>query len=76
MRTYDNTFAVDQTFIAKIIGQAQIRLASYTVGTLPAGTNGDTAFATDTLAPAFAAAATGSGTVKVPVYYDGAWKVG
>lgn len=54
-----------------------LRLMSYTVATLPAGTAGDTAFVTDATAPAFGAAVVGGGAVKVPVYYTGvAWFVG
>ncbi|NBX03385.1 MAG: hypothetical protein EBR02_04875 [Alphaproteobacteria bacterium] len=52
------------------------RTATYTVATLPAGTNNDTTFVSDALAPVWGAAVVGGGAVRVPVYYDGAWKVG
>lgn len=41
-----------------------------------APTVGTRDFVTDSLAPAFGAAVVGGGAVPVPVYYDGAWKVG
>ena len=53
-----------------------VNMAAYTVATLPAGVNNDRAFVTDALAPAFGAAVVGGGAVRIPVYYDGAWKVG
>ena len=60
----------------RLASDAPLNLKSYTVAGLPAGTNNDTAFVTDALAPAFGAAVAGGGAVRVPVYYDGAWKVG
>lgn len=60
----------------KLAVTAPITLKSYTVAGLPAGTNNDTAFVTDALAPAFGAAVAGGGAVRIPVYYDGAWKAG
>lgn len=48
----------------------------YTVATLPAGFVGMRAFVSNALGPAFGAAVVGGGAVQVPVYYDGAWKVG
>lgn len=69
-----NTFAGNQTFSAIIIASAQVRLKGYTVATLPAGTQGDTAFCTDLLAPGFLVAAVGGGAVVGPVFYNGgAW---
>lgn len=65
------SFTGDQTFAAKIIGSAQIRLKGYTVAGLPAGTQGDTAFATDLLTPTFLVAAVGGGAVVGPVFYNG-----
>lgn len=50
---------------------AQVRLKGYTVATLPAGTQGDTAFVTDALAPAFLTALVGGGAVVTPAFYDG-----
>lgn len=48
-----------------------VRLKGYTVATLPAGTQGDTAFVTDALAPAFLTTVVGGGAVVAPVFYDG-----
>lgn len=45
-----------------------LRLKSYTVATLPAGTEGDTAYVTDASAPTYGAALTGGGTVRIPVF--------
>lgn len=51
-----------------------LTLKGYTVATLPAGTIGQCAYATDLLAPAFFTAVVGGGAVKGPVFYDGtAW---
>ncbi len=48
-----------------------IRLKGYTVATLPAGTQGDTAFVTDSLAPAFLTTVVGGGAVVATVFYNG-----
>jgi hypothetical protein len=53
------------------IHNAPVRLKGYTVATLPAGTQGDTAFVTDALAPAFLTAVAGGGAVVTPVFYNG-----
>lgn len=53
-----------------------IRLKGYTVATLPAGTQGDTAFVTDALAPTFLATIVGGGAVVTPVFYNGTNWVG
>jgi len=53
------------------VHSAPVRLKGYTVATLPAGVQGDTAFCTDLLLPAFLAVATGGGAVVGPVFYDG-----
>ena len=51
------------------------RLKNYTVATLPAGTQGDLAYVTDALAPAFLTALVGGGAVVTPAFYDGtSWK--
>ncbi len=56
---------------------AALRLQQYTVATLPAGAQGDTAVVTDALGPAFGAPVAGGGAVTVPVYHTGAaWNVG
>jgi hypothetical protein len=49
-----------------------VRLKGYTVAGLPAGTQGDTAFVTNALAPAYGVAVAGGGAVVVPVFYNGA----
>ena len=48
------------------------RLIGYTVATLPTGTQGDTAFVTDALAPTYLAVIVGGGAVVTPVFYNGA----
>lgn len=48
-----------------------INMKNYTVATLPAGTQGDIAYVTDGLAPAFLTAIVGGGAVVTPVFYDG-----
>lgn len=58
----------------KITANNVIKLKNYTVSTLPAGTQGDTAFVTDALAPTYMATVVGGGTVVTPVFYNGtAW---
>lgn len=59
------------TLAAGIVSGAAIRLKGYTVATLPAGTQGDMAFATDLLTPTFLVAAVGGGAVVGPVFYNG-----
>jgi len=51
---------------------APARLKNYTVATLPAGTQGDTAFVTDATAPTYLGALVGGGAVVTPVFYNGA----
>lgn len=53
------------------ITQTIFRLKSYTVATLPAGAQGDCAFVTDALAPAYLTAVVGGGAIVTPVFYDG-----
>lgn len=51
-----------------------VQLKNYTVGTLPAGTQGDTAYVTDAKAPTYLGALVGGGAIKCPVFYNGsAW---
>lgn len=57
---------------SNLISTATVRLKGYTVATLPAGTQGDTAFVTDALAPTFLATVVGGGAIKTPVFFDGA----
>jgi hypothetical protein len=47
------------------------RLAQYTVATLPTGAQGDTAYVTDALAPAYLVTIVGGGSVVCPVFYNG-----
>lgn len=54
-----------------IISTATVRLKGYTVGTLPAGVQGDCAFVTDATAPTFMGIAVGGGAVVAKVFYDG-----
>jgi len=50
-----------------------IRLKGYTVATLPAAPiQGDQAFVTDALAPAYLVAIAGGGAVVTPVFFNGA----
>lgn len=50
------------------------RLKNYTVGTLPSGTQGDSAFVTDAVACTFLATPTGGSSTVCPVFYNGtAW---
>lgn len=48
-----------------------VGLKSYTVAALPAGAQGDLAYVTDALTPAFLTAVVGGGAVVTPVFYDG-----
>lgn len=56
---------------SKAILSNTLRLKAYTVGTLPAGTAGDTAYVTDALTPAFLTIVVGGGAVVTPVFYNG-----
>jgi lysophospholipase L1-like esterase len=51
---------------------SMVRLKSYTVATLPAGTQGDTAYVTDATSPTYRGALVGGGAVVVPVFHNGA----
>lgn len=51
-----------------------LRLKSYLVSTLPAGTEGDIAYVTDATAPTYLGALTGGGAVRTPVFKNAsAW---
>lgn len=68
-------FSIDNGGIVK--ASAQVRLKGYTVAGLPAGTQGDTAFCTDLLAPTYLTAVVGGGAVVGTVFYNGtAWVCG
>ena len=71
------TGRLDITSAGTVTVDKPFRLKGYTVATLPAGTVGDTAYVTDSLAPAFGVAVAGGGAVTIKVFYDGAaWIVG
>jgi hypothetical protein len=56
------------------IAAKSFRLKGCTVATLPAGTQGDTAFVTDAVSPTYLGTLTGGGTVVTPVFHNGsAW---
>jgi hypothetical protein len=48
-----------------------VRLAQYTVATLPTGVQGDNTYVTDALAPTYMATVVGGGSVVTPVFYNG-----
>ena len=54
-----------------------IKTLGYTVATLPTGTVGMRAYATDALTPVFGSTVVGGGAVVIPVFYNGSnWIVG
>lgn len=58
----------------RITANKPVKLKSYTVGTLPTGQQGDTAYVTDATAPTYLGALTGGGAVVCPVFHNGtAW---
>lgn len=59
------------TWTGKQTFSLPIKLAGYTVATLPAGTIGDRAYVTDATAPTYNGALVGGGAVKVPVFFNG-----
>jgi hypothetical protein len=62
----------DATITAgNVISTGIVRTRSYTVATLPAGTQGDMAYVTDATAPTYLGALTGGGAVVCPVFYNG-----
>lgn len=67
----DTTVTGTCTISSTAIMGATLRLKGYTVATLPAGTQGDRAYATDLLTPTYGATAVGGGAVVLPVFYDG-----
>jgi hypothetical protein len=64
-----NNYAAN--FNGKVLHQAPINLKNYTVATLPAGVQGDTAYVTDALTPGFLVTVVGGGTIVSPVFYNG-----
>lgn len=71
---YNQILKVSNTGVMTLT--APLVLKGYTVATLPAGTQGMTAFVTDALAPTFLATVVGGGTVVTPVFYNGTNWVG
>jgi hypothetical protein len=55
----------------EVLLNVPMRLAGYTVATLPGGVMGDTAFVTDALLPSFLVPVVGGGAVVTPVFFDG-----
>jgi len=55
----------------KVVNSSTVRLKNYTVATLPAGVQGDTAYVTDALAPVYLNTIVGGGAVVCPVFFDG-----
>ena len=64
-----DAFTVFKNARTKFGGVAQLK--NYTVGTLPVGTEGDTAYVTDATAPTYLGALVGGGAVKCPVFFNG-----
>lgn len=58
-------------FSLKITNNLPQNLKGYTVATLPAGVQGDVAYVTDALAPAYLTTVVGGGAIVTPVFYDG-----
>jgi len=58
--------------IGTAVHNGVVRLKGYTVATLPAGTQGDTAYVTDALAPTFLAVLVGGGAITTTCFYNGA----
>ena len=64
-----NTVAFEIGGVAKF--NNVVRLKGYTVATLPAGVQGDTAYVTDATAPTYLGTAVGGGAVKCTVFFNG-----
>jgi hypothetical protein len=61
----------------RTISMQPINRMTYTVATLPAGIDGDTAFVSDATTAVFNGAVVGGGSLKLPVFYaGGGWKMG
>jgi hypothetical protein len=65
------TFTADDITTPLLNSTGVVRLMGYTVATLPAGTQGDTAYCTDLTTPTYMAVAVGGGAVVGPVFFDG-----
>lgn len=58
----------------RISSNVPVKLKQYTVATLPAGQQGDTAYVTDATAPTYLGALVGGGAIVCPVFHNGtAW---
>jgi len=57
--------------VSSVISNGKIRLKNYTVSTLPAGTQGDTAYVTDALTPTYLTPVVGGGAIVTPVFFNG-----
>lgn len=64
-----NNFAAFFNGVASF--NSTVRLKNYTVATLPAGVQGDLAYVTDALTPAFLVTIVGGGATVAPVFYNG-----
>ncbi len=58
--------------IDRIYVEVPLNLSGYTVATLPAGSQGDVAYVTDALSPAYLSPVIGGGSTVTRVFYDGA----
>jgi len=71
--------AADDSGFIRVDVSVLVTATIYTVATLPVGANGMRAFVSDSTVAAagnFGAAVAGGGADTVPVYYDGAWRIG
>jgi len=69
--TLGNDNIVGTYLKGKVIINNVIRLTGYTVATLPAGVQGDTAYVTDALAPSYMVSVVGGGAVVTVVFFNG-----
>jgi hypothetical protein len=69
--TLGNNSIVSTYLKGKVITNNVVRLAQYTVSTLPTGAQGDTAYVTDALAPTYMATVVGGGAVVTAVFHNG-----
>ncbi len=68
---YQSNSGASNYFAGLIVSDSIIRQKGYTVATLPAGTQGDTCFVTDALAPTYLGVLVGGGAVVCEAFYDG-----
>jgi hypothetical protein len=60
-----------KSIFQEVILQKPLKLAQYTVATLPTGTQGDEAYVTDALTPTYLGTAVGGGAVVCKVFFNG-----